>query len=338
MSTRYLITSLLLVAVTCVAQGPRPAPMTWEPEGLLIMDDTLGWERTINAIAKNPRYHGLRLKPQAGIVPLGADPVSGLEEFAYPESGTVPQRHARTRRLILTDDTCMVFVLVPGGTFTMGAQKKDADGPNHDPGVYGKREGPTHDVTLLPFFISKYEMTQAQWLLCTGKKPSFFQFDAETLDPRHPVEQVSWAESVSALKDLKLDLPTEAQWEYACRAGTRTPWNTGAEESFLRAVATVDAESTTDVGSYAPNGFGLHDMHGNVWEWCRDAFKFYGKNPVRPDDGLRSDDADARFRVYRGGGFVNVPRMGRSSARHYGESVVQENDVGVRAMRPVTVE
>lgn len=338
MSTRHLITSLLLIAATCVAQGPRPAPGGWEPTGTLVIDDVADWERAISAIAKNPRYHGLELKPQAGIIPLGGDPVSGLEEFAYPASGTVPTRDPRTGKLVLADDSCLVFVLVPGGTFTMGAQKKDPSGPNHDASIYGKREGPTHEVGLSPFFISKYEMTQAQWERCTGQKPSFFLLTVETVDPRHPVEQVSWNEAVAAMKGLDLDIPTEAQWEYACRAGTRTPWSTGVDEDALRAAATLEAESTTAVGSHAANGFGLHDMHGNVWEWCRDAFKFYRENPVRPDDGLRSDDGGARFRVYRGGGFVNVPRMGRSSARHYGEPGAQENDVGVRPMRRVTVE
>lgn len=75
MSTRHLITSLLLIAATCVAQGPRPAPGGWEPTGTLVIDDVADWERAISAIAKNPRYHGLELKPQAGIIPLGGDPL-----------------------------------------------------------------------------------------------------------------------------------------------------------------------------------------------------------------------------------------------------------------------
>jgi len=296
------------------------------------------WERAILEIAASPTYGGLELMPQEGLIPLGADPASGLQEFAHSSSGSVPERDPESGALVLKDDSCLVFVLLPGGTFHMGAQKKDPAGANHDSGTMGKREGPAHEVTLAPYFISKYEMTQAQWLRSAGDKPSFFLRALDTVEPRFPVEQVTWSDCARVMKAQGLSLPTEAQWEYACRAGSTTPWNTGSEGETVKRSATLDQESPTAVGRHAPNKFGLYDMHGNVWEWCQDGFLFYKDNPVRPTDGLRSTDDSPRFRIYRGGGFFNKAPMSRSSARHYGEPGAVENDVGVRPMRPIAIQ
>ncbi len=338
MDLKLLLMSLTLIAPICAGLEGAGSPVPSGSEPLAVRGNVSQWQRTIAEIAAHPAYGGLRMAPQQGLVPLGADPRSGLQEFAHAASGSIPRRHAETGALVIEDDTCLVFVLVPGGSFTMGAQKKDPTGANHDAGVMGKREGPTHTVALSAFFISKFEMTQAQWLRCAGSKPSFFLQAVDTIDPRHPVEQVSWTECTTAMKQQGLALPTEAQWEYACRAGTTTAWSTGADEGAVRRSATLDSENTTAVGSHDANEFGLHDMHGNVWEWCHDGFLFYKKNPVRPHDGLRSTEESPRFRVYRGAGFFNKPRMGRSSARHYGEPAVQENDVGLRPMRRIVTQ
>jgi len=227
----------------------------------------------------------------------------------------------------------MVLVPIPPGEFTMGSPASEA----------GRKDDETqHPVRITkPFYLSVHEVTQKQYQQVMHSDPS------QSKGPTKPVENVSWNDAVEFCKRLSKSegveyrLPTDAEWEYACRAGTTTAYSFGDDVSQLPQYAWYEGNSgrkTHTVGEKLPNAWGLYDMHGNVWEWCRDAFKFYRENPVRPDDGLRSDDGDARFRVYRGGGFVNVPRMGRSSARHYGEPGAQENDVGVRPMRRVTVE
>src|SRR5690606_29994467 len=114
-------------------------------------------------------------------------------------------------------ETGLVFVLIPDGAFRMG-------GPGED-------EGPEHEVALAPFFLSKYEMTSGQWLRFTGANPSAHLGEKVDLGftLRHPVEQVSWDECDRVLRRMGLVLPTEARWEYAARAGTTTPWSSGAE-------------------------------------------------------------------------------------------------------------
>jgi formylglycine-generating enzyme required for sulfatase activity len=203
----------------------------------------------------------------------------------------------------------------------MGAQSKDRSLENYDPNAH-VQEGPPQSITLDPFFLSKYEMTQGQWLACRGENPSFFH-EPEPSDPSdplsHPVEQVSWEDCRETVERLGLVLPTEAQWEYAARGGTRTPWWTGgepqsiqgaaniADQSFGRYFATVQRwESWLDdgygrhapVGSFRANPFGLHDTVGNVTEWCRDWIGPYSER-ARSGDGERMASGLARSRHAR---------------------------------------
>jgi formylglycine-generating enzyme required for sulfatase activity len=158
-------------------------------------------------------------------------------------------------------DLSMVYV--KGDTFQMGSNDYD-------------NEKPVHTVTVKPFYMGKYPVTQAQYQAVMGNNPSNFKGD------NHPVEQVSWRDSVAFCKKLsgmtKKDyrLPTEAEWEYACRAGSEGKWCFGDSESLLEQYAWYNKRSTSPVGDLAdkkrlPNAFGLYDMHGNVWEWtCSD--------------------------------------------------------------------
>jgi formylglycine-generating enzyme required for sulfatase activity len=118
------------------------------------------WDAATARVASSPRYGGLRLTAQVGLVPLGKDRASGLEEFVHLETGTIPARDASTGRIGLTDETGLVLVLVPGGRATIGSQAGDAGAPHHDDVA---TFGPVHEVELSPFFVSKYEMTQSQW-------------------------------------------------------------------------------------------------------------------------------------------------------------------------------
>jgi len=326
------------------------------------------WQATIDAIGADPAYRHLRIEAQRGLVPLGRDPHSKLFEFAHPQSGAIPQRDPATGRLGIADDTCIVLVLLPGGSFHMGAS--DAPGSiNHDPKPQSRgRMAPIHEVELDPFFIGKFELTQSQWLRLTGANPSSFRprRAKEELNAtlRHPVETISWhdcmgdpeTETVGAMPRAALTLPTEAQWEYACRAGTHTLYSTGTAAASLQGFANIqdsssgryfvgrDAEATVNdghlfhaaVGSFAANQFGLHDMHGNVWEICRDWDGGY-ELQVAPGDGARLVPEDQRFdRTCRSSSFdFNAP-FARSALRNTCGSHRAFYNMGARAARPLT--
>src|SRR4029079_8238127 len=149
-------------------------------------------------------------------------------------------------------------------------------------------EGPVHTVTLDPYFIAKHPMTQSQWLHAAGWNPSYFRPDQHPgADLRYPVECVSWDECREIFDSLELELPTEAQWEHAARAGTTTMWWTGNDPEAVLRIANMASTGPTPVGHFpAPNAFGLYDVIGNVWEWCRDR---YGPltGPGRPGGGER---------------------------------------------------
>ena len=174
------------------------------------------------------------------------------------------------------------MIAIPGGTFTMGAPETERESHNY--------ERPQHPVTIQAFLMGKYAITQAQWK-AVAKLPKI-QFDLNP-DPsqyqgyNRPVEQVSWYDAVEFCARLSKKtghnyrLPSEAEWEYACRAGTTTPFyfgqtittnqvNYNGNYSYNNSPKGQYREQTTDVGSFPPNAFGLYDMHGNVWEWCAD--------------------------------------------------------------------
>jgi len=319
-------------------------------------DHEAAWQATIKRIAGSARYGGLSFRRQLGLVPLGPDPDSGLEEFAHLQTGDLPSRDPDSGKLLLADGTALVFVLIPGGAFTMGAQPNDLTGPNHDPQA-GDDEGPPHPVRLSPFLLSKYEMTQGQWMTITALNPSHYLPGEEQVTVRNPVEQVSWTDCDVVLRRLALTLPTEAQWEYACRATTSTAFWTGDNKQSLSGAATLadraaarsgatwqieDSPELDDgfpvhgpVGSRRPNPFGLHDMHGNVGEWCADWYWYtmYEK-PARAGDGLRGV-IRAASRVIRGGHFGATAAAARSANRNRLQPSVRVEFVGVRPAAPI---
>ena len=204
------------------------------------------------------------------------------------------------------DQTGIVFVSLPGGTFNMGSPDTE---PNRN-----DDEGPIHTVTLDPFLIGKTEVTQAQYEAVMGSNPSFFTGDDL------PVEQVSWDDLHAPdgfLERTGLGLPSEAQWEYACRGGTTTAFSFGDECNARNCnpCATADAfmwwcansgNTTQPVGVKQPNPFGLFDMHGNVWEWCEDNYdsEFYGKPEAAGPNPVATSRSGNR--VIRGGSW-NAP-------------------------------
>jgi len=318
------------------------------------------WAEAIDAIAKSPQYGGLVLTPQLGLLPIGRDPDSGLWEFWHIQSGDEPQRGA-DGMLVLTESMGIVMVLIPGGPFWMGAQKFDPAGRNYDRQA-GDDESPVHEVTLSPYFLSKYEMTQGQWQRFTGRNPSQYAAGSTVGNHRttllHPVEQVSWDDAMEVLPRLGLELPTEAQWERGARGGTDTPWSTGRERETLRGAANLadqaaalaggtwwDIKDWSDlddgwvahaaVGSFRPNPFGLHDVHGNLWEWCRDGYDvaLHVQSPNK--DPFREPSGD-RLRVTRGGSFDRAASLARSASRYGLTPKSRGTNVGLRPAKGIT--
>jgi formylglycine-generating enzyme required for sulfatase activity len=216
----------------------------------------------------------------------------------------------------------MELKLLPPGTFTMG---EAGGGPDDTP----------HEVTLSqPFYLGVYEVTNAQWERVMGSVPS----DCQEAD--RPVEQVSWEETIefcrrlSALPEEKTAgrlyrLPTESEWEYACRAGTQARYSFGDDEGLLGEYAWFDENSdlqTHPVGQKKPNAWGLYDMHGNVWEWCNDGFGEYPRGAVRDPRG----QSESSYRVVRGGSLYNDARYCKSAIRHWFDPSYRNSFLGFR--------
>jgi formylglycine-generating enzyme required for sulfatase activity len=215
-------------------------------------------------------------------------------------------------------------------------------------------------VTLAPFLLSKYELTQGQWLRMFGNNPSTFKTPMAGGIPitlSHPVELVSWVDCARLLPRVGLQLPTEAQWEYACRAGTQTPWWCGKDVASIQTSRAGNIADLTasrfakglvctkivkdghylhaPVGSFAANRFGLHDVLGNVWEWCRDGYGKYDQ-PVKGVNGFRHVPR-AKLAVYRGGGFTHGAKSARSTERFPYEPDSQSSALGVRPARGIAI-
>jgi len=313
-------------------------------EAMSVVDHQAAWDEAIASIADEgacPQYRGLALEPMIGFVPVGQDPDSGLFEFAHLQTGEIPRRDSEGK-LLLEENTGLVFVLIPGGSFNMGAVTPSEVHPEGSPNVAPQAQSdevPVHEVVLKPFFLSKYEVTQGQWTRFAGENPSNYKpgntLGGKKVSLLHPVEQVSWDDCRQWLSRLHLRLPSEAEWEYGARAGTDTGWWTGNRKESLAGAANLadlfcrnnggpagwPYEEWLDdgytahsiVGLYRPNHFGLHDITGNVQEWCED---YYHKNYVgAPIDGSAWVDGGYSSRVCRGGNWVNVSDICRSAYR-----------------------
>jgi formylglycine-generating enzyme required for sulfatase activity len=318
------------------------------------------WRAAQAALAADPRFDGLVLAPQLGLVPIGADPGSRFQEFWHVESGERPLRDPATQKLLLTEASGLVLVLLPGGRFLFGAQSKEVAAPQYDPDAHPDDD--TVELELTPFFLSKYEMTQAQWLRAMGANPSRHRPQPSDCPyPHtllHPVESVSWIDSTRALRRLALDLPTSAQWEYAARAGTAKVYFASDDPRALRGLGNLydlafaarsQIESlplfdwndgfscSAPVGSFAPNGFGLLDIVGNVMEGCRD--RFFGRHlgtDFAPGDGEQRANRAVRSsgeRIVRGSDFFSEVHFSRASFETSRPEDSNAEAVGIRPAR-----
>jgi len=193
-----------------------------------------------------------------------------------------------------------------------------------------------HKVTISePFFLGVFEVTQSQWKAVMGSNPSYFKNNSN-----NPVENVSWNDCQKFLTKIntmgigKFRLPTEAEWEYACRAGstTRFPWGNDPNYSQLRQYAWYDGNSngtSHSVGQKKPNAWGLYDMHGNVWEWCSDFYGDYSSGNQTDPRGATSGS----YRVMRSGGWDNFAEQLRSAYRSGDKPTFADVDLGFRLVR-----
>ena len=209
------------------------------------------------------------------------------------------------------------------------AAPRDANCPNYDP-QSGAGETP-HAVNLIPYFLSKYEMTQGQWVRLTGKNPSCI---ADMSNPAWPIDSVSWFDCEEVMRILDLSIPTETQWEVGCRAGTTTPWWTGSDEHELMAKENVGRGKLAIVASGQPNPFGLYDVHGNLWEWCSD----HGSDPTDSDQAPREGDGLRPGgiligRAYRGGNWLLGLETTRSGERSFTDTSSRNAFRGLRPAR-----
>ena len=236
----------------------------------------------------------------------------------------------KTRTFDLGNGVNMEMVLIPAGTFMMGSPESEAERSDDET---------QHQVTISkPYYLGKYPVTQAQWQQVMGNNPSHFKGDKLL-----PVEKVSWDETQAFCLKLKeitqapFGIPTEAQWEYACRAGTKTPFHFGSELNGRQANCDGTApygtetkgpylKKTTPVGKYQANAWGLYDMHGNVWEWCSDWEGDYPTGSVTDPIG----PATGSSRVRRGGSWYNDAVCCRSAFRLGSVPSFRDYDLGFR--------
>jgi sulfatase modifying factor 1 len=229
-----------------------------------------------------------------------------------------------------TNSFGMKFVWIPPGNFVMGSPNSEAERSDDEI---------QHKVTLSKgFYMAVHLVTQEQWQAVMGNNPSHFKGEKSL-----PVDQVSWGDCQEFIKKLRekdkkpYRLPTEAEWEFCCRAGTKTPFHFGDTISTEQANYNGDftygdgkkgvcRKKTTPVGSFPANASGLHDMHGNVWQWCQDWYGDYPQNDVVDPQGAEKGES----RVLRGGSWDDSPGYCRSAYRYGFGPGVRDDDVGFR--------
>jgi formylglycine-generating enzyme required for sulfatase activity len=261
-----------------------------------------------------------------------------FETVMVDEKGQVvkrdPNKQAKFFKEDLGNNVTLEMVEIPAGSFKMGS-------PAGEKGR-GENEGPQHTVNVPTFFMGRFAVTQEQYQQVMDKNPSRFK------GAKRPVESVSWNEAVEFCKKLSQKtgrtyrLPSEAEWEYAARAGTTTPFHFG--QTLTTALANYNGEynyrsepkgmyrqQTTEVGSFPPNDFGLYDMHGNVWEWCQDTWhNSYKGAPV--DGRAWIDNENQSHRLLRGGSWLYTPGSCRSADRYWDFPDLDDHYIGFRVV------
>jgi serine/threonine protein kinase/formylglycine-generating enzyme required for sulfatase activity len=300
-----------------------------------------------DAGSKDKIAGGNRKKPEALKAPFSPEEAKNAQkEWAEYLGREV------TEWIDLGNEIKQEMVLIPPGEYEMGA-------PEGEEEAHGD-ERPRRKIKIeYPFYVSRFEVMQKQFMqVMDGENPGLFRGSnqgskAAGMDTnRFPVEYVSWREAKSYCQQLRKPdwikgdwrLPSEAEWEYACRAGTVTPFHFGTKlngeqancygnRSYGTSKKGPTLAMTTEVGKYGANAFGLHDMHGNVWEWCED---YYGRYETAPKNGnartTKEHDNDQEVRIVRGGSWENYPAQCRSSTRLHFLSNAKYWNLGFRVV------
>ena len=244
-----------------------------------------------------------------------------------------PLSAGQTASFVLPGGAQLDMVLVPAGALALGS-------PAAEPGRYPD-EGPQHQVAIEHnFYLGKFELTQGQWESVMKTRPWAGKEYVQD-HPDHPAVYISFADVQAFIAQLNAAeglavyrLPTEAEWEYACRAGTTTLWSFGEDESRLKDYAwykgNIEERFARATGMKEPNPWGLCDMHGNVWEWVLDPYVPYTSSS--PPDPIASEGTD---RVNRGGSFHDEARRLRSAYRNHDHPGYRSADLGLRLLRQV---
>jgi formylglycine-generating enzyme required for sulfatase activity len=294
-----------------------------------------------------------------------------FETVQVDKQGQVIERkqgRAFAFRELLADEIRLEMVAIPGGKFIMGAPESEYDqsaggNPLNQVSARDRWEGenPQHQVTLQTFFMGKYPVTEVQWQAIANTLKIERELNPNPSEPQGdnlPVASVSWDEAIEFCQRLSRDtgrvyrLPTEAEWEYACRAGTENPFNFGPtittdlanyrgtyhggtewlfSDSYNRGPTGIYRDDVTPVDTFPANAFGLYDMHGNVSEWCLDHWHWNYKGA--PDDGsawIANGFDDVRVR--RGGSHDIFPNYCRSASRALQETDSRCADIGFRVV------
>ena len=315
------------------------------------------WRATVDDVRNDHgTYHGLELTPQLGLVPLGRDPQSGRHEFLHLDAheGPIPRR--RDGKLEIDENTGLVFVLLPGGTTWIGAQRTDPADPSY--AAWARDHEDRATIELEPFFVSKYEVTNGQWQRIMREDPNRYirPHNGMTETIRlHPVEMVSWDECVEFTRRIEVELPTEEQWEYAARAGEPATWwrdlstaEVGARANLHdarrhRAMSGKEENGPSfDDGHlyHAPinrpdataNAFGLYDTIGNVWEWCRSWSFAYGAGSASTPENRAGAES---FRPLRGSSFEDRIPGTHVAHRQHQLPRYRVHNVGFRPVRRI---
>lgn len=255
---------------------------------------------------------------------------------------TISPFHAWAQEKRLANSLGMTFVLIPAGSFIMGSPPEERGRRNHEP---------AHPVTISrPFYMQTTEVTAQQWRKLMGSRLFFGKKGPDQL----PVTEVSWEDSMEFIKRLNARnegvyrLPTEAEWEYACRGGKTSPYPWGDEIDCSKAMYAnntlkssecveavrsrgLQADQPAPVMSYEPNGWGLYDMTGNVWEWCQDRYGPYPTGPVVDPQGPPSGDE----RVRRGGSWYGPGERIRCANRNFSHFANRYQTTGFRLVREI---
>ena len=245
----------------------------------------------------------------------------------------------------LGEGVALTMVKIPAGSFLMGSPEDEPE--------RSEAEGPQHEVTLGAFFMAQTPITQAQWRAVAGWQKLERDLNPDPANfkgANRPVEMVSWFDALEFCRRLsqrtgqRYGLPSEAQWEYACRAGSTTPFHFGAtltpdlanyngNHVYGNGPKGTYREQTVEVASFAANGWGLHDMHGNVWEWCAD--HWHGSYKGAPTDGsawFNPKAEEHESRLLRGGSWLNHPGYCRSACRPHHQPGGVNHYVGLRVV------